>query len=263
VSWSYVRSGTAGQALVCLHGLGGNSSAFSPQLSGLSNKFRVWSLDLPGYGDSAPLLVMGWDQLVLGLKQFLDQHHLHKVHLLGHSFGGMLAQAFAAQYPDYLASLILYSTSAAFGSSDGVFQQQFIASRLKPLNEGATMPQLAAVLIDPLLAQQSLPEVRQMAIDCMAQVPSDTYRQTIKCISVFDCRYNLPQLNLPTLLLAGAEDPIASAPMMERLASKIQNAQICVLPNAGHLANLEQATLFNRQVSDFITQHEHENRQGI
>ena len=265
MSWSYVRSGTAGQALVCLHGLGGNSSAFSPQLSGLSNTLQVWSLDLPGYGDSAPLSVMDWGHLVLGLKQFLDLHHLHTVHLLGHSFGGMLAQEFAARHPDYLASLILYSTSAAFGSSDGVFQQQFIESRLKPLNEGATMPQLAAVLIDPLLAQPSLPEVRQAAIDCMARVPSDTYRQAIKCISVFDCRYNLPQLNLPTLLLAGAEDPIASAPMMERLASKIQSAQICVLRNAGHLANIEQATQFNALVSGFITQHDHdhEHRQGI
>jgi len=70
-------------------------------------------------------------------------------------------------------------------------------------------------------------------------------------------------------LLAGAEDTIASAPMMERLASKIQSAQICVLPHAGHLANLEQATLFNRQVSDFITlhdhdhDHDHDHRQGI
>jgi len=271
VSWSYVRSGTVGQALVCLHGVGGNASAFAPQLSGLSHKLQVWSVDLPGYGDSAPLSVMDWNHLVLGLKQFLDQHHLHTVHLLGHSFGGMLAQEFAARHPDYLASLILYSTSAAFGSSDGVFQQQFIESRLQPLNEGATMSQLAVALIDPLLAQPSLPEVRQAAIDCMAQVPSHTYRQAIKCISVFDCRHNLPQLNLPTLLLAGAEDAVASAPMMERLTSKIQGAQICVLPNAGHLANLEQATLFNAQVSDFITQHQrecehdhkHEHRQGI
>ena len=148
MSWSYIRCGALGPVLVCLHGVGGNASAFAPQLSGLSNNAQVWSLDLPGYGDSAPLSVMDWDCLVAGLKQFLDQHHLHKVHLLGHSFGGMLAQAFAVQYPDYLASLILYSTSAAFGSSDGVFQQQFIESRLKPLNEGATMAQLAAVLID-------------------------------------------------------------------------------------------------------------------
>lgn len=260
MSWTYIRCGVLGQVLVCLHGVGGNASVFEPQLSGLSNNVQVWSLNLPGYGDSAPLSVMDWDHLVAGLKQFLDQHHLPKVHLLGHSFGGMLAQAFAAQYPDYLASLILYSTSAAFGSSDGVFQQQFIESRLKLLNEGATMAQLAEVLIDPLLAQPSLPPVRHTAIHCMAQVPNKTYRQAIKCISEFDCRSNLPLLNLPTLLLAGAEDTVASVPMMERLASKIQHAQLAVLAKAGHLANLEQVAPFNQQVSDFITQHDH--RQG-
>lgn len=103
--------------------------------------------------------------------------------------------------------------------------------------------------------------MRQAAIDCMAQVPSRTYRQAIKCISAFDCRHNLPHLSIPTLLLAGAEDTVASAAMMERLASKIQHAQISVLPNAGHLANLEQPNLFNQQVSDFITPHDH--RQGV
>ena len=261
MSWRYVCRGKVGPVLVCLHGLGGNASSFEPQLSGLSHELQVWTLDLPGYGESVPLSVMDWDHLVLGLKQFLDLHHLHTVHLLGHSFGGMLAQAFAAQHSDYLASLILYSTSAAFGSNDGDFQQQFIASRLKPLDEGASMPQLAAALINPLLAQTSLPKVRQAAIDCMAQVPSRTYRQAIKCISAFDCRHNLPHLNIPTLLLAGAEDTVASAAMMERLASKIQHAQISVLPNAGHLANLEQPNLFNQQVSDFITPHDH--RQGV
>jgi 3-oxoadipate enol-lactonase len=94
----------------------------------------------------------------------------------------------------------------------------------------------------------------------MAQVPNKTYRQAIKCISEFDCRSNLPLLNLPTLLLAGSEDTMASVPMMERLASKIKNAQLGVLANAGHLANLEQATPFNQRVSDFMTQHDH--RQG-
>ena len=261
MSWGYVRRGKVGSVLVCLHGVGGNANAFEPQLSGLSDQLQVWSLDLPGYGESEPLSVMDWDHLVLGLKHFLDKHHLHTVHLLGHSFGGMLAQAFAAKHPDYLASLILYSTSSAFGSNDGDFQQQFIASRLKPLDEGASMLQLAAALIDPLLAQPSCPQIRQTAIDFMAQVSSHTYRQAIKCISVFDCRYNLPHLNMPTLLLAGAEDTVASAPMMERLASKIPAAKIYVLLNSGHLANLEQASLFNQQVSEFITQYDH--RQGV
>lgn len=264
MSWSYLQSGAVdhvgqvGQVLVCLHGVGGDANAFAPQLTGLSSSseigqnIQVWSLNMPGYGSSAPLPVMDWDHLVAGLKQFLDQHQLPKVYLLGHSFGGMLAQAFAAQHPSYLAGLILYSTSPAFGSDDGAFQKQFIQARLKPLDEGQSMAQLAASLIDPLLAQPSAPHARQAAIECMAQVPSHTYRQAIKCISLFECRHNLPHLKLPTLLLAGAADQTASPAMMQRMANKIAGAKMCVLPNASHLANLEQATLFNQHVSDFI-----------
>lgn len=252
MSWNYVKSGTVGPVLVCLHGVGGNASAFAPQLSGLSDAVQVWSIDIAGYGKTAPLLVMDWDHLVTGLKQFLDHHKLHNVYLLGHSFGGMLAQAFAAKYADDLAGLILYSTSAAFGSNDGEFQKQFIEARLKPLNQGCSMAQLAAKLIDPLLAQPSQPQVRKVAIEHMAQVPNNTYRQAMQCISLFDCRDNLPHLKLPTLLLAGAVDQMASPLMMQRLASKIEDSKLCILPNAGHLANLEQAHLFNQQVSNFI-----------
>ena len=254
MSWSYLRRGESGPVLVCLHGVGGNASAFEPQLRGLRGELQVWSLDLPGYGQSTPLEPMDWEQMVLGLKQFLDQHNLHQVHLLGHSFGGMLAQEFAACHPNYLASLILYSTSSAFGSNDGDFQQRFISARLKPLDEGASMKQLAANLINPLLAPNSAAEVRQMAVASMEKVPASTYRQSIKCISTFDCRHNLPHLTMPTLLLAGKHDTVASAPMMQRLANKIAASTMHVLDASGHLANLEEADQFNQYVGGFIAQ---------
>lgn len=254
MSWNYLHKGEIGPVLVCLHGVGGNATAFEPQLNGLSQHLQVWSVDLPGYGLSAALSTMDWESLVAGLKQFLDHHKLHQVHLLGHSFGGMLAQEFAARHPNYLASLILYSTSAAFGSKDGEFQQNFIAARLKPLNQGSSMQQLAGNLIDPLLAPHGSPHVRQAAIQCMQQVPSGTYSQAIECITTFDCRHNLPKLTMPTLLLAGAEDTVASPAMMQRMASKIGKATAVVIADAGHLANLEQAQIFDQQVAAFIAQ---------
>jgi len=261
VSWSYLRRGESGPVLVCLHGVGGNANAFDAQLNGLSQHLQVWSLNLPGYGLSAALPTMDWESLVAGLKQFLDHHKLPQVHLLGHSLGGMLAQEFAARHPNYLVSLILYSTSAAFGSKDGEFQQNFIAARLKPLNQGASMQQLAGNLIDPLLAPDGSPHVRHAAVECMQQVPASTYRQAIECITTFDCRHNLPKLTMPTLLLAGAEDAVAKPSMMQRMAGKIGTATAVVIPHAGHLANLEQPQLFNQHVADFIAQCDHQ--QGI
>lgn len=261
MSWSYLRKGEIGPVLVCLHGVGGNATAFEAQLNGLSQHLQVWSLNLPGYGLSAALPTMDWESLVAGLKQFLDHHKLRQVHLLGHSLGGMLSQEFAARHPNYLVSLILYSTSAAFGSSNGEFQQTFIAARLKPLNQGASMQQLAANLIDPLLAPHGSPHVRQAAIECMQQVPPSTYRQAIECITSFDCRHNLPKLTMPTLLLAGEEDTVASPAMMQRMARKIGKTTDVVIPDAGHLANLEQPQLFNQHVAAFIAECDH--KQGI
>lgn len=257
MSWSYLRQGETGPVLVCLHGVGGNATAFQPQLEALSQQLQIWSLDLPGYGQSSPMEVMDWAGLALGLKQFFDLHQLRQVHLLGHSFGGMLAQEFAARYPEYLASLILYATSPAFGSSDGDFQQAFIAARLQPLDQGASMDKLATSMIENLLAKGAVPEVRQAAIDCMSQVPASTYRQAITCITSFDCRHNLALLTMPCLLLAGDEDKNANAGMMKKFASKIHGSQFYVFTGAGHLANLEQAADFNQKVGAFIA------RQGL
>ena len=254
MSWSYLRRGEVGPSLVCLHGVGGNATAFEPQLETLSGQLQIWSLDLPGYGQTAPMAVMDWDGLTLGLKQFLDLHQLHQVHLLGHSFGGMLAQAFAARYPDYLSSLILYATSPAFGSSDGDFQKAFIAARVKPLDQGKSMGQLAPHMVDSLLAKGALPEVQKTAIECMSQVSASTYRQALKCITSFDNRHNLVFLKMPCLLVTGDEDKNTNAGMMKKFASKIQDSQFCVLSGAGHLANLEQADKFNLKVGEFIAQ---------
>jgi pimeloyl-ACP methyl ester carboxylesterase len=66
---------------------------------------------------------------------------------------------------------------------------------------------------------------------------------------------------MPTLLLAGAEDAVASPAMMQRLASKIGHATTAVIHSAGHLANLEQADVFNQHVGDFIAQCD--NKEGI
>jgi len=74
----------------------------------------------------------------------------------------------------------------------------------------------------------------------------------MQCLVTFDRRGNLPNIAMPTLLIAGENDTNAPAPMMEKMASKIPGAQYVCIPGAGHLANLERPDEFNRIVGDFI-----------
>jgi 3-oxoadipate enol-lactonase len=62
----------------------------------------------------------------------------------------------------------------------------------------------------------------------------------------------LPKLNVPALVIAGAEDPITPPADAERMASRLPNARAVIVPHAAHLANVEQADTVNRAIEEFL-----------
>jgi 3-oxoadipate enol-lactonase len=72
------------------------------------------------------------------------------------------------------------------------------------------------------------------------------------CLVTFDRRDNLGLINLPTLLIAGEKDKNAPAPMMEKMGTKISDAEYVCIPGAGHLANMERPEQFNNIIYNFI-----------
>ncbi|MGI9420349.1 MAG: alpha/beta fold hydrolase, partial [Geminicoccaceae bacterium] len=98
-------AGDEGMPLVFLHGIGGDAESWRPQLDGFSGDYRAIAWDMPGYGDSAPLAEMTFPALVDAVSILLDRLSVTKAHLVGHSLGGMIAQAFALAHPERLRSL--------------------------------------------------------------------------------------------------------------------------------------------------------------
>jgi 3-oxoadipate enol-lactonase len=172
--------------------------------------------------------------------------------LVGHSLGGMVAQTALRRRPDGYAAAVLVCTSPAFGNPSGEFQRKFVADRLRPLNLGKDMADLAAGIVDEIVGPAPDADGRALAIDCMAAVPSDTYRTMVQCLVGFDERGNLAHIRIPVLCLAGEDDRNAPPPMMERMASKIPGARYLCLRGVGHLPNLEAPRSFNAAVLDFL-----------
>jgi pimeloyl-ACP methyl ester carboxylesterase len=162
--------------------------------------------------------------------------------------GGMIAQTAMRRRPDGYCAAVLVGTSPAFGDSRGEFQRKFIADRLGPLEAGATMPELAASIVDGIMGPNPDASGRALAIDTMAATPTSTYRAAVKCIVTFDERANLPNIGVPVLCLVGEHDRNAPPPMMERMAAKIHGARYVCLPGAGHLPNVETPAAFNAAV---------------
>jgi 3-oxoadipate enol-lactonase len=149
-------AGDEGLPLVFLHGIGGDAESWRPQLDAFAGDYRAIAWDMPGYGDSAPLADMTFPALVDAVLALLDRLSLPSVHLVGHSLGGMIAQAFALAHPERLRSLTLAATSAAFGKRAGgepdpAWRDSFIEQRLGPLDRGASMAELAPKLVQGLI----------------------------------------------------------------------------------------------------------------
>jgi 3-oxoadipate enol-lactonase len=240
------------EALVFLHGVGGNGSVWEFQKAFFSEVYDVVGWDAPGYGGRELISPFTINSLADQLAVDLSELGYERCHLLGHSFGGMIAQSFAKKHPNRLISLILSGTSPAFGNPDGDFQKKFLAARLKPLDEGKTLADLAPGIVPTLVADNPDPKGIEVAIASMASCPSDTYRASMHAIVNFDMRYDLANIDVPTLVLAGEKDTNAPAPMMEKMATKIPAAKYTMLPGAGHLSNLEQPTAFNKALNDFL-----------
>jgi 3-oxoadipate enol-lactonase len=243
----------AGPTVLMLHGIGGGHLAFAPQVESLATSgFRAVAWDMPGYGRSPPIEPYTFKGLAASCITLIEGLKCGDVTLVGHGIGGMVAQEVVARRPELVNKLVLCGTLPAFGAADGDCQRDYIASRTAPLDAGQDMAQLAAMLVPQLIGPGSLPEGVRLAQHCMAQVNPSTYRRALEALATFDRRANLPQIHVPTLLVAGEHDRTAPPAVMQQMARQIAGSTYLELPGIGHLQNLEAPDEFDAAVLRFL-----------
>lgn len=256
----YLERGTGDEALVLLHGIGGRADVWEPQLEAFSTRYRVVAWYMPGYGGSPPLPEMTFPALADALETLLDALHSKRVHLVGHSMGGMVAQEFLRHRALRLASVCLYATNAGIAQPETpkareaahARAEEFFRRRVGPIDAGMSMREMAESLLDRLLAPNASKSARIAAVESVSAVPSDVYRAAMRCFLSFDGTDVVPAIVLPTLVVAGGEDLTMPPPVVEAMARQISGARYEVIPGVGHLANLEDPPAFNRALRDFL-----------
>jgi 3-oxoadipate enol-lactonase len=252
--FSYEAAGDAGATpLVFLHGIGGAARAWRRQIADFSSDYRAIAWDMPGYGGSQPLPSVSIATLADALQDFLASIGANKPILVGHSIGGMVVQEWLVKHPATASAVVLAQTSPAFGKADGDWQRSFIEARLGPLDRGETMASLAPRLVAELAGDSPDTDGMVLARNCMASVPEVSYRASMMALPGFDRRHALKDITIPTLVLSGAKDKNAPAPMMAKMAGYIPHATYVELEGAGHLVNLERPDAFNSALTQFLT----------
>jgi 3-oxoadipate enol-lactonase len=239
--------------LLFLHGVGGGHAAWDAQIPYFAARgYRARAWDQPGYGDAPTVDPYDLEHVVAALERLLAGE---PTVLVGHSMGGYIAQEAYARFPEAIRALVLCFTSAAFVNSSD-FARQFVAARVAPLDQGKSMADIAARLMPAMRGTRSDPGGLALAERIMGGIAPATYRKAVQLLTTFDRRAQLPVIRVPTLLIAGSDDRVAPAAVMERMAQKIPGAEYVLLEGCGHLGPMDQPDPFNAALADFLGRHE-------
>jgi 3-oxoadipate enol-lactonase len=246
------RSAGTGRPVLFLHGLGGSATAWEPQLDDLGDSFRCIAWDLPGYGDSAPLVPLTFPAIVDAAARLLDELDIERADVVGLSFGGQQALHLALDHPDRVDRLVLADTSARFGA-DGTDAEAWKRLRLDPLDAGITPAAMAPSVIDAITAPGFAGRERDRAIAAFARIPSDGLRAAVECLPAHDVTDRLAEISAPTLVVVGELDVETPVVYAQALADGIPHAELQVIAGVGHLTPAEAPTEFNAVVRTFLT----------
>ena len=186
-----------------------------PAEANLTFEVLRYKLGLPV---SSPYSLTDMAEDGLGL---MDALHIEQFHVLGASMGGMIALQTAAAFPNYVTGLVLACCTPAFGASAGAMQQAFLDKRLGPLDEGASMRELAIDLIPGMVGPGGEAELVHDAVNLMEQIPPDSYRRALRAVVGFDQRSALARIAVPALVIAGTHDKVSTPLVVRRMAERL------------------------------------------
>jgi pimeloyl-ACP methyl ester carboxylesterase len=247
VAW---REAGQGEVIVFLHGLGGSRLSWQPQLEGLGSDWRCVAWDMPGYGNSAPLERMTFAALADAAAAWIGVLG-GRAHVVGISFGGMIAQYLAAAHPEAVRSLTLLATSPKFGL-DGTQPEDWRAARLAPLDLGLQPADFSENVLRGLAGPHLDAEAFAGQQAAMARVPAAGLREAIDCLITHDSRALLATITAPTLVAVGELDRETPWDYAMALAEGVPGARLAPIAGAGHLLNVEAPDTVNQLIREHV-----------
>ena len=235
-----------GPLFLFMHGIGGNRGNWRDQLPAFAAHFACVSWDARGYGASddyeGPL---AFDDFVNDVLRVLDHFGANRAHLVGLSMGGRIAMRTALLHPARIATLTLVDTHEGFEAFSPAQRQAFVDSRRAPLLAGKEPRDIADAVARSLVGPQARPDHLQQLVDSIAALHKDSYIKSLQATVDQVVVGDIATIRAPAHFIVGADDRLTPVAMHHEMATKMGGAPVSVLPNAGHLSNIENAEAFN------------------
>jgi 3-oxoadipate enol-lactonase len=249
---NYEMEGPTSAPVVMLsHALATNLSLWDPQIGVLARDFRVLRYDSLGHGGSgAPPGPYSLDQLARQAAGLLDALGIARVHFVGLSMGGMIAQALALIKPQSVASLLLCDTSSRIPPEAQTLWQERIRIAESEGMEPLVEPAVARWFTAPFRAAH--PDVIERVRGMMRGTSPSGCAACCHAIAALDLTDRLQAIQAPALVIVGEEDQGTPIAMSRTIHERVAGSEMVILPSAPHLSNVEQPQAFNRAVTTFL-----------
>jgi len=250
-----------GEALVLIMGYTASTAWWFRQVPVFSQQYRVVAFDSRGAGQSdKPDVPYTMEMLAGDLAALLEVIGINAAHIFGVSMGGMIAQHFALRYPERVSSLILGCTSCGGPHSIKPDAEAMTVLADFEHKKKLTRAEIVRESIPFLVSQEFIdrnPGLTQEMMTKMMEHPAPLHGAIRQAYAIWEHNTyeRLPEIRVPTLVIAGDADRLIPVENSRILASRIASAELVILNNMGHGFITEAADEANRAVLDFLRQH--------
>jgi 3-oxoadipate enol-lactonase len=237
--------------LVLSHSLACSVRMWDPQIEALKGRYRILAYDTRGHGateatQGAYTLELLADDLFALLKAL----KIEKTHYCGLSMGGMIGQTFALKYPGVFRSLALADTTSRYPAEAAPLWAERIRIVETKGMEPLAQPTLERWFTEPF--RKSHPQVVDGVRRLIVATPAAGYIGCSHAIPKINLSARLKEIKCPILVIVGADDPGTPVAMAQEIHDNAPGSKLVILPQAAHLANLEQPAGFTRALEEFL-----------
>ncbi len=246
------RAAGDGPPVVLLHGAWSDGREWRLQFADLADEFRLVAWDAPGCGASSdPPANFSLADYADTVAEFIGALDLDRPHVVGISFGGGLAIELAHRHPTLPRSLVLASAYAGWAGS---LPPDVVEARVTRAVAEADEPpeQWATSYLDGFFAGPVAPDLVDELVAIMCDSRPAGIKPMVRAFAEADLRDALPDLTAPTLLLYGERDTRAPLTVARDLEARIPHSELVVLPDVGHVCNIEAPEAFNAELRRFL-----------
>ena len=243
--------------VVMLHGAGGSIEVWFRQVPDFARHFNLLLVDLAGHGGSVDEKVchcLSFDKVADQVMEVVNHLGIEKAHYMGLSLGTIIARVIAENYPSRVSSMVL--AGAVTQLTPGVRLLIKFADRFKYLIPYSLMKKVLAKYIIP---QNKYIKSKQLFLHTAKKLSFEHFSQWLKLgdkVGHLMKDFIRREVVIPTLYLMGENDHLFLEQAQLDVANSGENVSMIIIPNAGHVCNIDNKSFFNRVSIDFFSKIE-------